>query len=383
MITTTIREWKLKKMNEAKFIHRPKDHKAEERNIDGELPFHVDEPTSDDAIREDGLMPYKSTLNTEWIEMKLAAHQPFFIMGHAGWGKTSVIKRVAKAHGLTVITVYLDKALPEDLGGIPTLKTSSKTNTSFTTNALPPWAQYIYDRPDTDFLLFFDEMNQAKQDVQNALMPIILEYTIANIKFDNIWIGAAGNYAEENASVVELIDPLRSRFIKEGIWNEEWDEAFEHIGAKYTEDKIDQTLLKTLMHNNICFNPREFERMVDAIIKFKNTNKQYSSTAVFNYFSDFNKMEKNAETKKVCEAIYEYLNTSDEDKAKKEEAKNKKTKVSRSTLSDAKINALAAAYKNKTLFEKGQFIKFENDEAFLKHFDLTAEELQLVKSRVK
>ena len=365
-------------IKEARFINRTvQDDEIRKKSIENRANkkvFDIDAPTDNDVIKDDGLMPYKNTLNTDWLEMKINAKQPFFILGHAGWGKTSIIKQVAKAHGLSVITIYLDKALPEDLGGIPIAKQSKDGNMSYVDNALPKWAQHIYENPEDDFLLFFDEMNQASPDVQNALMPILLESTIGGIKFDNIWFGAAGNFAEENASISDLSAPLRSRFIKENIWNENWEDAFDYIIDNY-KDKLPKNLLDDIIINNICMNPRELSKMLDSIIVFKNrTNKKYSLESIYNFFDAFNKMDKKAETKKISESIYNFLYV----EKKEDKPKTSKKEITRPLLTTAKIESLKKLIANGGYFDNtGEYIDLSGD--WQKVLKLTAEEAELLK----
>jgi MoxR-like ATPase len=373
---------KFKQINEmGRFINRTQND-DDKRNSEIEkrksrMVFHVDEPTDDEVIKEDGLTPYKNTLNTDWLEMKINAKEPFFVQGHAGWGKTTIIKNVAKAHGLTVITVYLDKAQPEDLGGlpIPSTKEDGRTSVSY---ALPAWAEYIYERPEDDFLVFFDEMNQASPEVQNALMPILLESVIGGIYFDNVWYGAAGNFSEENASVSELSAPLRSRFIKENIWNEEWTEAFEYITDKYN-DKLPENLLNTILQNNICMNPRELSKMLDAIISLKNNAKrQYDIKSIHHRINGFNHLDKTAETKKIVEEVHKYLYTNQE---QEQERPKKQAKVTRAVLSQAMINQYTQTIKNGGYFDnEGEFVDLSGDWA--KTLNITPEEAELIKKNL-
>lgn len=336
--------------------------------------FNIDPPTDDSVLAKDGVANYKKTLNTDWLEMKLISKQPFFVMGHAGWGKTSIIKNVAKEAGLTVITVYLDKALPEDLGGIPIVTKSGENPT--VNNALPKWAQYIYEHPDDDFLVFFDEMNQASPDVQNALMPILLESEIGGIKFDNVWFGAAGNYSEENASISDLSAPLRSRFIKEHIWNENWEDAFEHITEKY-KDKLPKSLLDTVINNIIYQNPRELDKMLEGIGKIKNSAKEYSLDSIFSYISHFNKMDKNAETKKIAEEVFNFLY-----KKQDEEKVSKKPQVKRKLLNDEQINQIVKMIKQKGFInDKGEITDLSGDK-WIKYFNLPPEEVNIIKNKL-
>ena len=163
--------------------------------------------------------------------MKFKAQEPFFILGEAGWGKTSIIKDMAKRFKRQVITIYLDKAEKEDLGGIPAPIKNADGRVTRKMLA-PDWAEYMADHPETQFLLFFDEMNQATPDIMNALMPIVLEHQICGKKYDNFFVGAAGNFEHENDAVSDLSAPLTSRFKPIIVWEtgteEAWHEAFEH-----------------------------------------------------------------------------------------------------------------------------------------------------------
>jgi MoxR-like ATPase len=190
-------------------------------------------------------------------------------MGEAGWGKTSIIKDMAKRDGRYIITVYLDKAVATDLGGIPVpipIKKGDEDNAKIV-NAMPDWAAYMLEHPKDQFLLFFDEMNQAAPDVMNALMPIVLENVICNIQFKNFMVGAAGNFEHENRSGVnELSGPLESRFKPIIIWESgdesSWQQAFKYMEKEWGE-KVNVKILKLLAENAQCFNnPREVEHKI-------------------------------------------------------------------------------------------------------------------------
>lgn len=361
------------KVNELKYVFTKTNKKQPKDRIE----YDVDAPVDDEVIKEDGLTKYKKTLNTSWLEMKIEDKSPFFVIGHAGWAKTSIIKKVAKAHGLTVVTVYLDKALPEDLGGIPTSKTT-EDGVTYVDTALPKWAHYIHTHPEDDFLVFFDEMNQASPDVQNALMPILLESVIGGIKFDNIWYGAAGNFAEENASISDLSAPLRSRFIKENIWNESWEDAFEYVIDKY-QDKLPKDLLDVVIKNNICVNPRELSNLLQSVITKKESKRSRSIEELMYYYSDFNKLDKTAETKKIVETIYTYLSTDEtETKTKKP---TKASKLNRG-LSTAIIKNYANIINNGGYIDStGVFVDLTKD--WKTTLKLTPETAELIKKELK
>ena len=228
--------------------------------------FAIDEPTDNDAYEP--LSKDQLNKNMKRLLMKFKADEPFFIMGEAGWGKTSIIKSMAKRFGRTVITVYLDKCEATDLGGIPVPREDKRGN-AYVDSAMPAWAQYMLEHDDQQFLLFFDEMNQADGAVMNALMPIVLETEVCGVKFDNFIVGAAGNFDHENDAVNELSGPLKSRFKPIIVWetggDAEWKQAFDFMHKEW-DSKLgeDGPAYIDLLHENrdLFQNPREVEHKI-------------------------------------------------------------------------------------------------------------------------
>ena len=228
--------------------------------------FAIDEPTDNDAYEP--LSKDQLNKNMKRLLMKFKADEPFFIMGEAGWGKTSIIKSMAKRFGRTVITVYLDKCEATDLGGIPVPREDKRGN-AYVDSAMPAWAQYMLEHDDQQFLLFFDEMNQADGAVMNALMPIVLETEVCGVKFDNFIVGAAGNFDHENDAVNELSGPLKSRFKPIIVWetggDAEWKQAFDFMHKEW-DGKLGEdgpAFINLLQENRDLFqNPREVEHKI-------------------------------------------------------------------------------------------------------------------------
>ena len=228
--------------------------------------FAIDEPTDNDALEP--LSKDQLNKNMKRLLMKFKADEPFFIMGEAGWGKTSIIKSMAKRFGRTVITVYLDKCEATDLGGIPVPREDKRGN-AYVDSAMPAWAQYMLEHDDKQFLLFFDEMNQADGAVMNALMPIVLETEVCGVKFDNFIVGAAGNFDHENDAVNELSGPLKSRFKPIIVWetggDAEWKQAFDFMHKEW-DGKLGEdgpAYIDLLQENRDLFqNPREVEHKI-------------------------------------------------------------------------------------------------------------------------
>lgn len=239
------------------------------------VKWAVDEPVDDGALR--GYEDYTDSM--EDLIDKFEVEEDFFILGRAGWGKTSTIENLAAKYDRKVVTVYLDKAEAVDLGGIPVpvqAKVKGKVKNALgereerefakQMKALPDWASYMFEHPDTDFLLFFDEMNQAAPDVMNALMPIILKHEICGIEFDNFFVGAAGNFEDENEAVSELSAPLKSRLKPIITWEVNTEKAWKQV-FKFLHRKWDKYITKDFVDKfeeaATCFdNPREIEMKI-------------------------------------------------------------------------------------------------------------------------
>ena len=234
---------------------------AEHNGTDGKMGSN--EPVDDAALK--GIDKSLMGKNEKRLLMKFKAEDDFFIVGKAGWGKTSIIKDFAKKFGYEVKTFYLDKCEAADLGGIPIAGKDDKGRPKQI--LLPPsFADEIAENPKKKYLLFFDEMNQAAPDVMNALMPIVLEHEIAGQKYDNFFCGAAGNFESENSAVNELSAPLKSRFKPLIVWetgtDEAWADVFDYLHKKW-DDKISKELIDAFEKCKECFeNPREIEQKV-------------------------------------------------------------------------------------------------------------------------
>ena len=281
--------------------------------------FAIDEPTDNDALEP--LSKDQLNKNMKRLLMKFKADEPFFIMGEAGWGKTSIIKSMAKRFGRTVITVYLDKCEATDLGGIPVPREDKRGN-AYVDSAMPAWAQYMLEHDDQQFLLFFDEMNQADGAVMNALMPIVLETEVCGVKFDNFIVGAAGNFDHENDAVNELSGPLKSRFKPIIVWetggDAEWKQAFDFMHKEW-DGKLGEdgpAYIDLLQENRDLFqNPREVEhkilkwcsKMIDTDDKDLFDVEDYLDRLEGLTKEDLNRTQED-KLKKLAEATYNLVN---------------------------------------------------------------------------
>jgi len=223
------------------------------------------EPYDDEAMKEIDLNNPENTDSLKDLIAKFDSDEDFFVIGEAGWAKTTLIRKLAQKYGKLVLTVYLDKVEKEELGGwkVPV----KDENGSYMKTLMPDWAQFIHNNPDKDFLLFFDELNQADPMVMTALMPIVLDKTICGVKFKNYIVGAAGNFEWENASVNELPTPLKKRFDPIITWETGTPRAWNATFNDYLHKRYDPILGKDLVdafHENasIFYDPRAIENQL-------------------------------------------------------------------------------------------------------------------------
>ena len=122
--------------------------KPAEKNGSGGL-YGIDEPVSDKAVVS--IPPEQLNKNMKKLLMKFRTEEDFFIIGKAGWGKTSIIRNLADRFGRKVETVYLDKAVASDLGGIP-VPGKTKKGHGKQEMLMPDWAAKMDENPDVDYL---------------------------------------------------------------------------------------------------------------------------------------------------------------------------------------------------------------------------------------
>jgi MoxR-like ATPase len=166
--------------------------------------------------------------------------KPLMIYGESGIGKSKLVKSVAqniiapdrglkfvewkeisndekkraiedpeylKSHYM-FIDIRAAELEPIDLRGIelPTSKTP------YLDPKIPLWIYYSA-MPESNGVLFFDEMNQAMRQVFNALFGVILDRQAGDMKFSDNWgIIAAGNLGTKHVSTDKLPIALTQRF---------------------------------------------------------------------------------------------------------------------------------------------------------------------------
>lgn len=176
-----------------------------------------------------------------------AQHTPF-IWGHAGIGKSTVVKQYAEEKGYKYFPFYL--GTQSDIGDILGLASFVKDENGSevaTTFATPLWLketiEYCNENPDSGAIIFLDEFNRARRDILQGMFSLALDKTFHTIKLPpNCYIIAAGNPPTEEYQVTDVDETaLMARFthVKLEPTYSEW--------AEYARNaKFESTLLTFL-----------------------------------------------------------------------------------------------------------------------------------------
>ena len=139
------------------------------------------------------------------IEACIDRKQPLFLWGPPGVGKSSLVKQTAAARDLQVIDLRLSLLDSVDLRGFPHMVNGRM---HFATPVFLP------TDPDSTGILFLDEINAGKPDVQAAAYQLVLDRAVGEYNLPPGWsIIAAGNRETDGGVTYTMPAPLANRFV--------------------------------------------------------------------------------------------------------------------------------------------------------------------------
>ena len=152
-----------------------------------------------------------------WVLKCLTKGLVPFVQSSPGMGKSSIMRSIAKELSLKCIDHRMSTSAPEDMSGLPRF-----TEDGFA--AFAPFAELFplegMDLPVVNgkemdgWMLFLDEWNSAKKEVQAASYKLILDKMVGQRNLhSNVVICAAGNLATDRAIVNALSTAMQSRVI--------------------------------------------------------------------------------------------------------------------------------------------------------------------------
>jgi hypothetical protein len=195
------------------------------------------------------------------------------LVGDTGIGKTEMFKEIAKKYDRDLVVLNLATQEPGDLIGLPRLDDNDK----MTHWALPCWWP---SNPKT--IIFFDELNRARKDVLNAIMPLLLE---KELHFEHklnqdVWIASAMNPDDDDYDMVYGFSDraIKSRlvFIQASLSFAEWtaymkkNNLYNEILCNVIKNNPSKDLFQTkrkLIDFDIKPNPRSWTKYSN-IIKY-------------------------------------------------------------------------------------------------------------------
>jgi len=141
------------------------------------------------------------------IRKCIKVKRPVFMWGPPGIGKSDIVKQIGDEQNRPVIDVRLSLWEPTDIKGIPYY------NASLNTMSWAPPAELPTD-PDSNAILFLDELNSAAPATQAAAYQLILNRRVGTYRLpDGVAIVAAGNRETDKGVTYRMPAPLANRFL--------------------------------------------------------------------------------------------------------------------------------------------------------------------------
>jgi len=139
------------------------------------------------------------------IDTLIKTDTPLFIHGSPGIGKSYIVADVAEKNGLELVDVRLSQMDPVDLRGVPAIREDQ-------TVWMPP--VFFPKDPDSEGILFLDELNSAPPSVQAAIYQLVLNRQMGEYHLPKGWrIICAGNRVSDRGVVFRLPTPLANRMV--------------------------------------------------------------------------------------------------------------------------------------------------------------------------
>jgi MoxR-like ATPase len=138
------------------------------------------------------------------LKALIEIHQPVFLWGPPGIGKSQVVGQVARELGLEVKDVRVVLLDPVDLRGLPHINDDKRAD----------WSIPAFLPQEGKGVLFLDELNAAPPLVQAACYQLVLDRRLGDYELPDGWsIVAAGNRENDRAVTYRMPSALANRFI--------------------------------------------------------------------------------------------------------------------------------------------------------------------------
>lgn len=141
------------------------------------------------------------------IRKCVKVQRPVFLWGPPGIGKSDVVHQIGHEQNRPVIDIRLSLWEPTDIKGIPYF------NPTVNSMCWAPPVELPSD-PDSNAILFLDELNSAAPATQAAAYQLVLNRRVGTYVLPkNVSIVAAGNRETDKGVTYRMPSPLASRFL--------------------------------------------------------------------------------------------------------------------------------------------------------------------------
>ena len=165
------------------------------------------------------------------IRKAIQTRRPVFLWGPPGIGKSDIVKQIGQDAGRDVIDVRLALWEPTDIKGIPYYNADKGTMVWAPPSELPM-------DPESNAIIFLDELNSAPPAVQAAAYQLILNRRVGTYSLPKgVDIVAAGNREGDRGVTYRMPAPLANRFI--------------HLEAKVDFDDFQEWAVMNAVHPEV------------------------------------------------------------------------------------------------------------------------------------
>lgn len=218
-------------------------------------------------------MDIKVEVTPSQLKSVLYTGKNIAIFGNKGQGKSANVYQYVKETDKNLLLFSLAMEIPETIGGIPYAQVSDKAKAEYFKKLLDARLQPIIETQGKNWVIFFDEGNQALPEVYNAMYGIAHpdpeERNWAGHPIPYAQVILAGNLSDGTDGTVylnELPDPLLDRFYVMKLKPSKKD-ATDYLKKKYKNIPQVAKYIKVLLDANI--NPRNTERVLADMLEFK------------------------------------------------------------------------------------------------------------------
>jgi hypothetical protein len=155
--------------------------------------------------------------------LELGENRPVLFLSNPGVGKSTAVELFAQVNGYEEVLLRISNETPDAITGYDVVDTGEKVKAGSATSAThirPSWFTQILKNSENGkkTVLFLDEITTSDNYVQGAALNLVFDRRCHNEKLpDDTLIVAAGNYAQNLSSEMNILGPMLNRFMIHNI----------------------------------------------------------------------------------------------------------------------------------------------------------------------